>query len=614
MRRFWAKPCAAAIAALVSLTVVATAGAAVVGGTPVTSYQANGNVRTVIVVGNTAYIGGQFTAMLPSGSTGAGAVTRNGAAAVNLTTGALLPWNPNVTGGAVYALKAVGSNIYLGGAFTNVGGTGRRDIAKVNNSNGALVTQFHAPNPNHAVRAIEISGNTLYVGGAFLQIGATVRNYVAQLDATTGALNPNWQPVVNGEVHAIALNPAGNRVILGGFFNRINSGAPGDPNTTNLGVGAVDTVTGASLPWAWHTTDLQTFRPFQLLQFAQDGSTLYGAGTGNGGAAMSWDIETGQLNYIEGFNGNVTGVGINNGYLYIGGHFSDYCGPIPGSNFVCAGIPGSAARAKLTAVDQTTGALQSWAPSVNTALGVFTLAAGNGYVVIGGEFTRVAGVSQQRFAVFREPGAQVVITDPAVTDNSATQPATGPVTVTASGSASSAGGAVSYRHQSSTDGGSTWSGSVTGTSVTITAAGTTLVRFQAFDAGGHTSNWVTDAVTIQSGGGGGGSATVTLHNSATGVAGSGGNATVKGTYTCDGAGPVTISGTITQASTGASGNFSVTVPCPDNSTATKWQTLAHANSTPFANGSASLHSNWAANDLSNNQPISGSVTTTVTLT
>ena len=33
---------------------------------------------------------------------------------------------------------------------------------------------------------------------------------------------------------------------------------------------------------------------------------------------MSWNIETGQLNYIEGFNGNVTGVGLNNGYLYIG--------------------------------------------------------------------------------------------------------------------------------------------------------------------------------------------------------------------------------------------------------------------------------------------------------
>ena len=243
-------------------------------------------------------------------------------------------------------------------------------------------------------------------------------------------------------------------------------------------------------PWAWHTTDLQTFRPFQLLQFTQDGSTLYGAGTGNGGSAMSWNIETGQLNYIEGFNGNVTGVGLNNGYLYIGGHFSDYCGPIPGSNFVCAGFPARPPAPSSPPSTRPPGQCSAGRLRSTQHWASFTLAAGSGYVTIGGEFTRVAGVSQQRFAVFREPGAQVVISDPAVTDNSATQPATGPVTVTASGSTSSAGGAVSYRHQTSTNGGGTWSGSVTGTSVTITAAGTTLVRFQAFDAGGHTSNWV----------------------------------------------------------------------------------------------------------------------------
>ena len=99
----------------------------------------------------------------------------------------------------------------------------------------------------------------------------------------------------------------------------------------------------------------------------QDGSTLYGAGTGNGGEAVSWNIETGTINYVAGFNGNVTGIGVTDGVLYIGGHYSDYCGPIPGSNFVCAGIPGSAARDKLTAVDAATGqTLYPWNPSVNT--------------------------------------------------------------------------------------------------------------------------------------------------------------------------------------------------------------------------------------------------------
>jgi hypothetical protein len=186
------------------------------------------------------------------------------------------------------------------------------------------------------------------------------------------------------------------------------------------------------------------------------------------------------------------------------------------------------------------------------------------------------------------------------------------VTVSASGSVSSQGGAVSYRHQTSTDGGATWSSSQNGASVVVTAAGTTLVRFQAFDSGGNTSDWVTDSVTIQPGGGGG--ATVTLHVSKTGVAGSGGNATVKGTYTCDGASPVVISGTVSQSSTGASGTFSVTVPCPGGTASARWQALARAGGGPaFQNGSAAVHAEFSATDLGTNGPITGSQDATVTL-
>ena len=129
------------------------------------------------------------------------------------------------------------------------------------------------------------------------------------------------------------------------------------------------------------------------------------------------------------------------------------------------------------------------------------------------------------------------------------------------------------------------------------------------------SNFVTDSVTITSGGGGGGgTGTVTLHLSQTGVAGTGGNATVKGTYTCNGASSVTISGTVTQASTGASGTFSVVVACPNNNTATKWQTLAHASGALFANGSASIQANFSATDSGTNAPITGSQSANITLT
>ena len=393
------KRAAVAAVALAGLATASVANAAVMQQRPAASYQANGTVRKIIIVGNTAYLGGQFTAMIPSG--GGTQVTRNHLAAVDMTTGALLPWNPNANG-TVYALLASGGNIYVGGSFTSVGGAPHKNLAEVNGTDGALVTSFaNTTRPNKAVRALAVSptGN-LYVGGAF----TSPRRFALETDPTN-ALIPAWAPVISNtlgtsaEVRAIALNPSGTRVILGGFFNMLNSGAPSDPNATNLGVGAVDATTGASLSWAWHTTDLQTFRPFQLLAFAQDGSTLFGAGTGNGGSAMSWNIETGALNYIEGFNGNVVGVGVADGELYIGGHFTGYDGPIPGSNFLTP----IATRDKLAAVDEATGqVLATWNPAVNTNLGIEALATGTNTLAIGGEFTRVAGVAQQHFARFTE--------------------------------------------------------------------------------------------------------------------------------------------------------------------------------------------------------------------
>ena len=99
----------------------------------------------------------------------------------------------------------------------------------------------------------------------------------------------------------------------------------------------------------------------------------------------------------------MSGIGVADCELYLGGHYSEYCGPIPGSNFVCAGLPGSAARDKLTAVDAATGQiLASWHPAVNTTLGIEALATGTNTLAIGGEFTRVAGVAQQHFARFTE--------------------------------------------------------------------------------------------------------------------------------------------------------------------------------------------------------------------
>ena len=51
-------------------------------------------------------------------------------------------------------------------------------------------------------------------------------------------------------------------------------------------------------------------------------------------------------------------------------------------------------------------------------------------------------------------------------------------------------------HTITSDNGTTWSALRTGATATVKTVGVTMVRFEAIDAYGNTSGWVTDTVTI----------------------------------------------------------------------------------------------------------------------
>jgi len=81
-------------------------------------------------------------------------------------------------------------------------------------------------------------------------------------------------------------------------------------------------------------------------------------------------------------------------------------------------------------------------------------------------------------------------TAPTVAGGSLTWQSTASVTVTASGSTDAGGSTLTgYERRTSTDGGTSWGAASTGSSVTVTAEGETLVQFRSVDGAGSTSAW-----------------------------------------------------------------------------------------------------------------------------
>jgi hypothetical protein len=347
----------------------------------VPTWQTNGRVNVIVVSGSTVYMGGQFTALRPAGSpAGQGNVTRNHAAAVSLKTGALLPWNPNVNN-TVRAIHVVRTTVYLGGAFTQVGGASHSRVAAVNATTGAVLAGFKA-SASGEVFSIAASGSSIFLGGGFGTVDGQSQPNMAAVNATTGALMP-WRPSVDGQVRAIRF-VGYPRMVIAGSFTHLNGSSANN-------IGAIDADTGNTLAWKDHTA-------YNVIGLASDANGVYVAGAGGGGNFAAFNPATGAQKWLGGTNGNVQAIGVVGGEVYVGGHFHVYCGPQHGQHTCTTQIP----RDKLLAVDEGTGNLTSWDPSANSALGVFALwgVGSNGNVLAGGDFTSIGQRKQQGYAQF----------------------------------------------------------------------------------------------------------------------------------------------------------------------------------------------------------------------
>ena len=194
----------------------------------------NGDVRAIAISGSKVYVGGIFSNVLDS--TGLPIPYTYSIAKWDYVSNPSNPWSAmggGVNGPTVYAIAISGSNVYVGGSFTNVlnsSGTNilyTTGIAKWDGSVWSPLGRGAYSASTATVYTITASGSDVYVGGNFTSVkdstGTIVPNtaYIAKWNGST-----TWSAIgrgTNGTVYGIEI--VGSNMYVGGAFTNVLDGS-----------------------------------------------------------------------------------------------------------------------------------------------------------------------------------------------------------------------------------------------------------------------------------------------------------------------------------------------------------------------------------------------------
>ena len=181
------------------------------------------NVRDTLVLGNFLYVAGEFTTVR---TLSAGTLSRPYLFRMNLTgvnDGKVdTTWTPTLNG-PVYHLESDGTSIFLAGSFTLVNGASRNGLTKLTATTPATVDGSWNPSPSPAgsVDGLKFAGTQIYVCGGFSSIGGGTNHYIARLaTGGTGAADSLWNPVCDKPVTCMESDAS--YLYLGGKFSVVN--------------------------------------------------------------------------------------------------------------------------------------------------------------------------------------------------------------------------------------------------------------------------------------------------------------------------------------------------------------------------------------------------------
>lgn len=244
------------------------------------------------------------------------------AVAFEAATGDQTAWDPNPNG-AVLALDALNAGlstvVYAGGAFTQIGGESRSNLAELDVA-GEADAAF--PETDGFVNSVAATGTQLLAGGSFDQIGPDIGTddddiaHLAAVDRGSGQVDTGFAPSADDDVFTIETST---EILTGGDFAQVDGQA-------RARIAAVNTL-GEPLQWAPNANS--TVRAIAITPgavFAGGGFTSIGGqprsrvaelGTPlTAGAATSWDPAT---------NADVRALAAtaNGDTVFVGGEFTE---------------------------------------------------------------------------------------------------------------------------------------------------------------------------------------------------------------------------------------------------------------------------------------------------
>ena len=317
---------------------------------------------------------------------------RNRVARLNANGSLDTDFNPGSGADATVISAAIQGDgrVLIGGAFSNVNGTGRNGVARLN-ADGSLDAVFNPrPAASSVINAVaaQQDGKVL-LGGSFYVVSGTRRFGIARLNSD-GSLDVGFDPGmgVSNEVESVAVQGDG-KVLIGGRFStfdtvggssfaRLNADGSLDITFFNLatganyGVGTVAVQEDGKVVIAGGFNSVNATRRRGIARLNTDGS-----------------IDT---TFSPDLNGSVSNVAVQrNGKALISGSFTSVNGTV---------------RNRIARLN-TDGSLD---PSFNLGTGTDSLifsveVQGDGKVLIGGPFTLVNGVSRNRIARLNPDGS-----------------------------------------------------------------------------------------------------------------------------------------------------------------------------------------------------------------